>query len=313
MKYRTQTAEVLNAADDFERMLDWYLFHSEQLQRLFGFDPKVEWTPGDPIYQNPRTVDRDCTCGIVFCGCEPDNEELEGYYGNAVRPMIEEFVDADFYRKMRCEDCDVSWGRGGETTCWMCGEVRDPVGIVSIKEGFLSQPVWETTIDVGPDGMMATMRLQAEIYAGLRLEIGESWQRVMNETMESLRNFSVSFQTASDNVARAFGGIRSHFTIHDEANRYILNDWVLPEPYVYVPAPRPRNPFEVEEREIELVPPVAANLMEEVRGRVELPADVDLSGRVEPPMPQMPELDRFPGVGETRNTFNPPITERRPR
>lgn len=108
-KYRAKTAEVLNQADAFERRLNWTLFIMEQDQRLWGYHPKTDWLPGDPIHKDPRH-----SYNYFF--------DIGGVWGNHVRPMIEEFEDGDAPHTMRCQSCEVSWVEGDE--CWMCGELR---------------------------------------------------------------------------------------------------------------------------------------------------------------------------------------------
>lgn len=125
MKYRTQTANVLNEADRFERILSWQLFCMEQEAMLYGYNPEVEWVPGDPLFVTPYNE-------------WDDVEEDEYVVGNYVRPMIQivgmaNYLNNDgtpvFYdddtmdseRPSRCQDCQVSWDHT-EISCWMCGK-----------------------------------------------------------------------------------------------------------------------------------------------------------------------------------------------
>lgn len=124
-KYRTQSADVLNEADRFERILNWQLFCMEQEAMLFGDNPDANWTPGIPLYPYPE---------------EHYDPEAERYYyaGNYIRPMFEiiglksanradgslhfatdHTLDTRFH--IKCHDCQVSWDRT-EDTCWMCGK-----------------------------------------------------------------------------------------------------------------------------------------------------------------------------------------------
>lgn len=93
MKYRTQSATVLNEADEFGRKLEWQLFSSEQDQQLFGYNESVEWKPGDPILEYPR---------------------------NYPRQMFDIFDDGSHFSTMRCKDCLVNWRGSGP--CWVCGK-----------------------------------------------------------------------------------------------------------------------------------------------------------------------------------------------
>ncbi|MDP9820399.1 hypothetical protein [Nocardioides massiliensis] len=66
------------------------------------------WVPGDPLFEDPRSLDDDRDAQIV-------------------RPMIQ-LLDDHSWREsiMRCRDCEVSWA--GIAPCWVCGEHRPPVG-----------------------------------------------------------------------------------------------------------------------------------------------------------------------------------------
>lgn len=124
MKYRTQSANVLNEADDAERRLNWVLFCQEQEQILWGA-PEKEWRPGDFLYSNAKkgyvgALDADCR-----------------FQGNHPRPMIQQFeIDAFTMYVLdgwgnsvqdeivaTCPECGVGWDGNGD--CWICGRPGD--------------------------------------------------------------------------------------------------------------------------------------------------------------------------------------------
>jgi len=91
-KYRTQTTEVLNDSDDFERKLSWILFKQE-----IAIDySQPGWVPGDPLHEPPELT-----------------------WANYSFP--ETHVEPVF-NKTRCFSCNTSWL--GPEPCWVCGEDR---------------------------------------------------------------------------------------------------------------------------------------------------------------------------------------------
>lgn len=138
MRYKQKTADVLNEADRFQRILDFQLFASEQEARLYNFagkDDQIEWRPGDSIWRHPAV--------LRFRGSHREEEFGFGPWGNYVRPMIEEFdlimgltesvrhrprVDGSwaidstraYFGDPIC--CEVWWDRTKEAECWMCGK-----------------------------------------------------------------------------------------------------------------------------------------------------------------------------------------------
>src|SRR4051812_665298 len=100
---KTQSVNILNDADEFERRMNWQLFASEQESVLWGGAEEDEnggktWRPGDSLWPMPRGH----------------------FYGEqTVRRMIQEF-DTDNDRSSRCEKCDVWWI--GPDPCFECGE-----------------------------------------------------------------------------------------------------------------------------------------------------------------------------------------------
>lgn len=153
MRYRTKSADVLNEADRYERILDWQLFCMEQERQLFGYNEEIEWVPGDPVYPHPDTVAARRASGWLRCSCvacvDP-NEVLEGYYGNWIRPMIQTYElvsDGDLeeweedryelvkrYPFVRCNTCGVSWE--DNQPCWICGQFDEPIGPLREPQGF---------------------------------------------------------------------------------------------------------------------------------------------------------------------------------
>lgn len=302
MKYKVKSADVLNEADRFQRILDWQLFCMEQETQLWGYNPQVEWIPGTPVHEHPRYRN-------VFDNPEWDQFEDfddEGVLGNCIRPIVQthEYYEDDedddgfignryerirSYPYVKCEPCGVSWGPE-EDTCWMCGTFYErPKGM----RRFFS-PVGDRQYEFGVDhGVLyiPTMPRQEDVVAR------------MVDMRVDIHGITAQFQLvgqAAEDALRVMRGMYASFSFYDEA--------MMPEHFGlrsmqwgaeafsiqrYEPPTPPPNPFEREEREIELVRPVAANLWESVRGSVHIPADVDLSGRSEPPMPQVPEPRDF--------------------
>lgn len=267
-KILAKSADVLNEADRFQRIMETQMFIMEQETRLYGYNPDTNWTPGEPLYQDPRFIYRTgCDC------CDP--AEVDGYVGHHVRPMIEEMEDGDHYQHMRCSDCDVSWKDGDE--CWACGKA------------------WPKR---SPGYSFSEMG-----------ELGR-WTELMNDT---IRGITVEFGRVSAVLSEAFAGVATHFMVYDEGAAY--SRWGNVEPYN--PPEPPPNPFEVVEKEIELIPPVVPNLPDVLMGdwryfHVELPqnwADV----RPTIPLPQMREPRDFSKMQDEIywRRANPQLTERR--
>lgn len=301
MKYRTQSANVLNEADRFQRILDWQLFCNEQERALWGYNPDVDWVPGDPIYTHPAYVFRSDACS---CGDCDDANNLEGYYGNVPRRMIELFDDVESYRYVRCEDCDVSWS-GLDPICWSCGKKSEKGSTFS----FFSQPVFQVQ-NISENAFGISVEMQ--IIHGLQEELGREWQEVMNRHM---RAFSIMgdviqehFVEPTIRATSVFQEMWSRLRQIDEISSFYVEQDTRIEP-------APGNPFEAVEPEIELVPPVVPNLPEwgaYNRPRVELPANwAELRPTV--PLPNMPEPRDFSKLQDEVywRAANPSIQDRR--
>lgn len=301
MHYRTQTANVLNDADRYQRILDWQLFVMEQEARLYGYNPDTTWLPGEPLYPDPRTIYRGCSCD------ECDNDEMpHGYEGNCVRPMFQILDDGIEYELLtaRCKDCEVSW-RGKETVCWSCGKEIKPI----------LPPVWEAKSFERPIGRITQIHEdQLGLYATFDIEMtsrvfnfmrDDSWISLFVENTHRMTQAFLGMGRAFNRASESFRGLTPQ--------RLILDEWASVEPY-FPPTP-PANPFKREDRPIVLVPPVAADLTTPVQGPLmKLPEDVDISAKRIPPLPKIPESRDFSKMDDPYwRISNPPMTEQRRR
>lgn len=146
MKYRIKSADVLNEADRYERVLNHQIFVMEQENLLWGYREDISWLPGDFLYPHPEGNYSVCGGGD---DCDPlvsrryDDVELrnctqrryyywdrdpdDNYEGNCVRRMVELFDDGDRYPAiLKCKSCEVSWV--GPEPCFVCGEFSKPIG-----------------------------------------------------------------------------------------------------------------------------------------------------------------------------------------
>lgn len=119
-RYRTQSANVLNEADQFSQILDWELFTADQDALLWGGN-ETEWKPGTPLVTHPH-------------------ERIDDLGGHP-RPIFELMSDVVFHNRDQiwfltmCEKCQVSWEVG--SSCWMCGDVTTkPLSYKSINFSF---------------------------------------------------------------------------------------------------------------------------------------------------------------------------------
>ena len=273
-KYLTKSADVLNEADRFQRIMDFKLFTMEQETRLYGYNENTDWVPGTPLYPHPFTIERgtDCECE----DCVREEGPLEGYYGNHVRNAIDLYEDGQAYERQRCSDCLVSWTQGDE--CWMCGKFCERP-----KSGFQHLPQY-ATFDVRVSQQMA-------------LYLGSMWDRVhemraaimapsFQRAEQAMRGFRMSFAPIVDEWP--------HFHFSYDRETVGFESFLGIEPYSYHPPVVPPNLFERAEVEIELVRPVVADLNVPYWGaRVDMPVDVDLSGRRSVPLPQRPQPRDF--------------------
>jgi len=115
---RTQSAEVLNDADAFERKASWIAFQ-EEISFVWAWSPAdpEAWIPGEPLFVNPDFIPGN-NWDHLFSG-----DLSWGPEGNCVAPMYD--LREDMAHSMRCEDCEVDWV-GIEEPCFICGEERVP-------------------------------------------------------------------------------------------------------------------------------------------------------------------------------------------
>lgn len=289
MRYRTKSADVLNEADRFQRIMEWQLFCSEQENQLWGYDPDQEWTPGMPMYPRPYRIDiYDCECVLCDNYDAHDDEYGHHYFGNHVRPMFELFEDRE--GRVWCTTCEVT-GDWSETSCWMCGEEWDDQPTKSYNS--------VSEVAVATDALRSMMvqanrfseRLGAQLTAYASAMRGFDYRQIY--VMHPRRN-----------------GFTHMHSVMDEYNAWDVETTGLTyslKPYNPPPA---SNPFVKEDKTIELVPPVAADTSKFTGGwdlhLVRIPADVDLSGRVMPALPQMPKSE----VRPLPTGYGPPTTHR---
>lgn len=273
-RYRTQSANVLNAADDFERRLAYSLFVQEQDARLWsGYD----WSPGDPLFPDPRLVFNGGTCS-----CCNDIDDDEPYQGNVVRRMVELFNDGDNYPSIRCKDCEVWWR--GPDPCFVCGELVE----VSLRNqplfDGLHMPIGEiTNFSMEPDGLS----IQAQMYAMMDVE----YSRAINRAFAGVR---ASFETSWFD---AFQGIRN-------SSGFSFVNTATPQAEEPVSCEDVDLSFDVER----LYEPVVG-----VYRLLELPENLDLSAQrpVEPPLVDFRQFTPEPETEYVRYYLDRPITERR--
>lgn len=136
-KYRTKSADVLNEADRYERILNHRLFAMEQDNQLWGYREDVSWIPGDFIYPHPGgnysvCDEPDCDPSRARRFDDPNlrncnhrryhywaDDALESYSGNTPRYLIDVLDDRNVHT-VRCKPCQVYWV--GNDPCFSCGE-----------------------------------------------------------------------------------------------------------------------------------------------------------------------------------------------
>lgn len=286
MKYLAKSADVLNEADRFERILNWQLFCIDQERMLYS-DPET-WVPADGCYPNPLEL-----CETHYCsGCrECAPIELHSMYGgNYVRPMVEEIeLDREYTFNPRCERCDVSWS--GPTDCWVCG--KTPKNF-SYYTG-LGNEAYTEGEETGLRGPLVQI-----IWSDEAQQMQAIWSESFNQFRASIRESFAVLERRMFSFAVA------------------LDEWVVANPDIRrINASTPRrgghDVFARAHFELNLDGEfgVASDLDRRVRGRVVLPADVDLSGRIEPEFPHI-EVDPV-DFENLRSTWpvSIPVTERR--
>lgn len=273
MKYRTQSANVLNEADRFETQLRWILFKQEQEAVHTALLLDTGWAPGNPLHEYP-------------------NSYLGGQY---VRYMVDllpldRFHDEDGikYFRARCDECEVSWE--GYDPCFSCGVERaHPYAKIHFNAEYLDRRAaraffaFETAAQRAVIGMATAQQAWAA-------SVSESLSGLM-----SVRDFRVALGMTEYGIAS------SPVAFSTDAYR---NADLAPLPFYMQSA---------QEREITLSaidewynPSIRA------RGWVELPEDLDLSlPEVEIPLPE--RVVTQPRRAATRAFPNTPITEQRRR
>lgn len=317
MKYRTQSANVLNEADRFENILEWRLFSEEQTARLWSGD---DWVPGDPLFMHPQ----------------------ERYFfhdddmGECPREMVQIIDPPGHYTDMRCQDCAVSWGGavtwGGhkDNICWNCGkEVRPKY---QDYQGNKS-PEWNRAMGIIsryspseaalPDELRFQSRVGPERAIGQILDVEMNADgfivslQVNSETMlMSMRGMSeaanVGMSRITDMMDRMMvSGRRSGLRWRQEVYEASLEYFRVGPPAVVAP----QEPVNCGERYgDQLYNPMRWE--RQMRSdHISLPVNLDLTHRPPPP-PELvietpPEFSRHL---ETHSYPNPPVTEqRRPR
>lgn len=303
MKYNLKSADVLNEADRFEQILNWTLFTSEQDRMLWGYNPKIEWTPGLPMYRDPRAIDPD-EWRSEFGDWEYDSQDEEnpnywqGPWGNCARPMYELYEDGNEHWPQMCDPCQVSW-RGG-ITCWNCGTDYPEFEGTSAAMEYKPFEFRFLSPRVDLDRNEVTFTVDVDIMAALRRQ-----QEIMNRTMESMTR---SFQRLSNTWRERYDEI---FNVND--GHHIHLEWsasAMPEPLEWVPAPRAddhicgaRPVFTIiDEAEPFFTESVVVNGIALPENWAELRADV--------PLPERPGRD-FTQWSE--RTYGPPTTQSRRR
>lgn len=306
MKYRTKSADVLNEADRFQRIVDWRLFCMDQENQLWGFSKEVDWIPGDPMYTHPDKLRFMNQFGMPDWWYDDD-----GRPGNFVRPMIQtiDYIDEAHesvlwpygacrtelvrrYDSMRCADCDVDWlnSQDGDT-CWMCGTTHE-----SLK---MSKPI--------------------KLFSNAQLDSASSSIALQDFIRTQMEHFSIGFSEGVRQTRESMRGLSVQFVIMDEivttADIARLS-WGgdLIEPCVPVEYWRPTQTcytvYPASDQEIELVRPVFADIDVPYSGaRVEMPEDFDLACGLDTSLygPRMPEPRDF-SQWEYRPRLAPPTT-----
>jgi hypothetical protein len=262
-----KSAQVLDEAQRMEDILNWQLFTMEQDTKLWGYNPDVEWTPGEPIYKHPRER------MFEFHGHE--HNEYNGTWGGWVRPMIQELDDLEnfpdeFYERHGCNECQVL-GDEADNFCWCCGmsyrerpkprrEAWEMLPTITpnemrIEHGFdidRNQIVYRAEADASwfvqrmreerdlvrdmiqrPEIREDRDALEHWVMRGLQLEVGPDWIRTMNEqmrrTQEATRRMAEQVREAQMTMWRNFTD-HMHFTVD------MLRPFT-PEPYRFIPKP----------------------------------------------------------------------------
>lgn len=177
--YKQKSADVLNGADRFERILDWQLFQMDQERILYWTTDDSDWVPGDPLFEDPRDLIHDAF-----------DEEAEGYVGNCVRPMYQ--VLPDHPLPPHCIDCNVRWGNE-ETRCWICGaEERKTHNNYALAAGVPGYSVNRFNVSIFDETRLFATQL-SEAIAEITLSMTQSMR-------EFNQQFSVVFNDVFNDV-----------------------------------------------------------------------------------------------------------------
>lgn len=279
-KYLAKSADVLNEADDFEKRLAYQLFVAEQDARLFGPTAEGEWRPGDPLFKSSlehitelqAQVDEgliavEC-CLACHLGSVEDYEWPTNVDSTYVRPMIEDFT-VDVYRQVRCVPCQVYWADRSEP-CWVCGDDSMVVtqldtytyGVRGIRWG---QSMHSTGMAID---LNATAALPDPAIFARITEAFVNMGRQITRAAEFLR--SIGF----DN------GIEENTDIWEP----LFIEW-RPEPLSFEPETNVFRIPVIADDVMDLRPRIADEVQEIRYEALEIPANVDLSGRREPRLP----------------------------
>ena len=305
MKYNKISADVLNEADRFERILNWQLFCSQQEAMLWDYAGTSEskWNPGDNLWRHPMFRDFASENALPWDEAQEFGSQMYG--GNHIRPMFELLEDGERYAYMACDDCDVSWARSVEKDCWNCGK-EYPASMsygFGLKTGRLFIGDTEITMPLEGVPWRGLTEVADPIGRIERAEVPENGYRLQfhyyaQADMEFSERLWGNLQASLDRFNEGMRGFRAAFSIFDEGIIYpraVRVSEIRPDPV---------NPFKVEERKIELPRAAVAEFIPESewRFRFRLPSrrrleervqlqPYDRYGRVVPTPPRMADLN----------------------
>jgi hypothetical protein len=268
-----RSVEVLDAADDISRQMDWVLFCHEQAQILYGGKPG-QWQPGEPLHKRPAFP------------------SLTGQ--QYIRWMIEEFPLDHGTVTPRCANCEVSWA-GGDP-CFVCGEFTFPLGPDRESQLFsFERLVQAGTLSVAE--FRATMNFDPLPIA----EAAARAQERMNNFAELLRAEMVSSMRAYAQVdADLLRALSGEWTEAESA----YHEWTEVEEC---------DDFETLWRGMNPDSLFVNSQYGEQEPVVEVPDNLDTSGQLPIPVPERVDLDRALAdrVSYRPRYVETPLTERR--
>lgn len=264
-----RSVRVQDEAAIFQQKLDHQLLTMEQNRLLWGGQRPDSWKPGQPIHKHPyvrRGLDPE-SCGDIWMD--------SGVWGNHVRPMIEDLESEPPPREYLCNDCEVDWDRRDGDVCWNCGK-RSPAPSPSEfqeRQQRSFEGHFEITASIyAPE--YARYFTQTARRAGRTAE-----QEQLRRTAVSFEGFSGALHLLADELLYPLSSWQVQF----------VDDYFRDVELYETPVPKSEDPFTRSTKPIEFVRPVAADLSQPVSGRVHIPEDVDLSGRMVPELPRMVE------------------------